>query len=206
MLLTSSSRRLMGHPQTSPQSRAPSTSTRPRRWRHRGGLRPRAADARTATSGGACSAMRRACGSRAGGRWLHQLAASSCRCRPAPQGAPGSLTVLPVHYLLAFTPAAFSRLGSFTVLPGIPGCPLLHDCMCAHVWERESPPRTPCRRDGYTPTPEGAACAQRCPPWLLDCGGHCAAPRAGCGAAPRDLCKPGPLAACSWQQRCAAER
>jgi hypothetical protein len=61
--------------------------------------------------------------------------------------------------------------------------------------------------------PAAGTCVQSCPPWLLDCGGHCASPGAGCGAEPRDLCHLGAFPGCSSAARvesmlataCAAE-
>jgi hypothetical protein len=62
-------------------------------------------------------------------------------------------------------------------------------------------------RDGYKLTDAAAGtCSQVCPPWLLDCGASCAAPGAGCGAAPRDLCPIGAFKGCRAAERAAALR
>ncbi|KAI8467254.1 MAG: hypothetical protein J3K34DRAFT_523859 [Monoraphidium minutum] len=72
--------------------------------------------------------------------------------------------------------------------------------------------REPCRT-GYNQSRPDGTCTQACPPWLLDCGGFCSSPKAGCAEPPRDLCPLGKASGCGIGDRtesllstaCAAE-
>jgi len=72
---------------------------------------------------------------------------------------------------------------------------------------RSAPPPNPFKnpysqRAGYGQAHDNTTCAQACPAWTVDCGTHCASPRAGCISQPRDVCQLGELKGCSGAERC----